>query len=105
MKIEDFIDSWMKENKIAWGAASERDVIRMVKDVLALPRYTEDIEEAWGMIEALKDLDPDIRTVVSWDGITWNCTIRRGDDFVTSSYSTAPTAISRALDHWKGKGV
>jgi hypothetical protein len=73
----------------------------MLKDVLALPRYTEDIDEAWGMLEALKDLDPEITTTVSWDRITWSCTIRKGEDFVSSSFKAAPMAISMALHHWR----
>jgi hypothetical protein len=102
MKIEDFAESWMREHHISWGSASQFEIVSMLKDVLALPRYTEDIDEAWGMLEALKDLDPEITTTVSWDRITWNCTIRKGEkDFVSSSFKAAPMAISMALHHWR----
>lgn len=101
MKIEDFADHWMKERQIAWGAVSKGDMIQMVKDILALPRYTEDLNEAWGMLEALKDLDPDIRVTISWDGLSWNCTVSKGDLFSTSAGPDTATAISKALHHWK----
>lgn len=101
MKIEDYADHWMKEHRIAWGAASMNDIMQMIKDILGLPRYTEDLNEAWGMLEALKDLDPDVRTSVSWDGVAWNCTISKGDLFSVSAGGTVAKAISSALHHWK----
>ena len=101
MRIEDFADHWMKEHRIAWGAASKDDIVKMVKDVLSLPRYTEDLNEAWGMLEALKDMDPDVRATVSWDSLSWNCTISKGDLFSVSSGETVAKAISSALHHWK----
>lgn len=101
MTIEEFADGWMAERGIAWGAASREDVVRLLQELLALPRYTEDVGEAWAQLEALRLSNPAAQIQVTTEDGYWNCVIDDGARSVTSSADHAGRAISKALDHWR----